>query len=133
MQYYINAIKNYATFSGRARRKEYWMFVLFNMIFSFIASLIDTGLNIMVDGGSIRIISLIYSLFILLPYLSLEVRRLHDTDMAGGWILVGLIPMIGWILLIVFYCTAGTIGENRFGEDPKKSNSELDYLGGFIE
>jgi uncharacterized membrane protein YhaH (DUF805 family) len=51
------------------------------------------------------------------------VRRLHDTDMAGGWILVGLIPMIGWILLIVIYCTAGTIGENRFGEDPKKSNS----------
>jgi uncharacterized membrane protein YhaH (DUF805 family) len=125
MQYYINAIKNYAICSGRARRKEYWMFVLFNVIFSFIASLIDkfAGLNIMVDGGSIGIISLIYSLFILIPSLSLMVRRLHDTDMAGGWILIGLIPMIGWILLIVFYCTAGTIGENRFGEDPKKLNS----------
>lgn len=124
MQYYINVIKNYATFNGRARRKEYWMFVLFNMIFSIIASLIDrvAGLNIMIAGVPMGIISSIYSLFILLPSLSVIVRRLHDTNRAGGWIFIGLIPLIGWIVLLVFYCTAGTNGSNRFGEDPKKLN-----------
>ena len=82
MQYYLNVIKNYATFSGRARRKEYWMFVLFNIIFSAIASVIDrlTGLNITISGVSIGLISLIYSLFILIPSIAVIVRRLHDTN-----------------------------------------------------
>lgn len=121
MQYYLNVIKNYATFSGRARRKEYWMFVLFNIIFSAIASVIDrlTGLNITISGVSIGLISLIYSLFILIPSIAVIVRRLHDTNRPGGWIFIGLIPLIGWIVLLVFYCTAGTVGNNKYGADPK--------------
>lgn len=122
MEYYVNVIKNYATFSGRARRKEYWMFALFNIIFSIVASLIDrfTGLSIDISGVSIGIISSIYSLFILIPSLAVIVRRLHDTNRSGGWIFIGLIPLIGWIVLLVFYCTAGTVGNNKYGADPKK-------------
>ena len=115
MEYYVNVIKNYATFSGRARRKEYWMFALFNIIFSIVASLIDrfTGLSIDISGVSIGIISSIYSLFILIPSLAVIVRRLHDTNRSGGWIFIGLIPLIGWIVLLVFYCTAGTVGNKK--------------------
>lgn len=121
MQYYVNVIKNYATFSGRARRKEYWMFVLFNILFSFAASLIDriAGLNIAMSGISIGILSSLYSLFILIPSIAVIVRRLHDTNRSGGWFFIGLIPLIGWIVLIVFYCTEGTRGNNKYGADPK--------------
>lgn len=122
MNYYIGVIKKYAEFSGRARRKEYWMFVLFNFIFSFIISIIDkaAGLNIAVSGGEIGILSLIYSLFVLIPSLAVSVRRMHDIEKSGWMLLLGLIPVVGSIILLVLHCKAGTVGENKYGADPKE-------------
>ena len=121
MNYYIGVIKKYAEFSGRARRKEYWMFALFTFIISFIISFIDkaTGLNISVSGGEIGILNIIYSLFILIPSLAVSVRRMHDIDKSGWMLLLGLIPIIGGIILLVLHCKAGTVGENKYGADPK--------------
>ena len=104
MNYYTDAIKKYATFSGRARRKEYWMFVLINFIITWVIGIIEKaiGLTFTVSGAEIGIITLIYSLFILIPSLALTARRLHDTDRSGWWILISLIPVVGSIILFVF-------------------------------
>ena len=112
MNYYIDCWKKYITFSGRARRKEFWMFVLFNIIASCVASAIDKVLGTMMIGS-------LYSLAALLPGLAVCARRLHDTDRSGWWMLVGLIPVVGTIVLIVFACLDSTPGENRFGANPK--------------
>jgi uncharacterized membrane protein YhaH (DUF805 family) len=105
MNYYVDVLKKYAVFDGRARRKEYWMFVLFNLIVSIIVGII---------GGLIKapIIGSIYSLAVLLPSIAVGVRRMHDTDHSGWWL---LLPIVN----LVFACTDGTPGPNRFGENPK--------------
>lgn len=112
MNYYIDAFKNYANFKGRARRKAYWMFVLFNFIVAFVLGFIDGLLGI-------TILSTIYSLAILIPSLALCFRRLHDIGKSGTWILIGLIPLIGEIILIVFFCMDSQAGENQYGPNPK--------------
>jgi uncharacterized membrane protein YhaH (DUF805 family) len=121
---------HYVTFSGRSRRSEYWFWVLFVIIVTFVAIAIDVMLNPdlmttqMADGtASVSaqggIVSGIALLALFLPGLAVAVRRLHDTDRSGWWLLIGLIPLIGFIVLLVFYCTEGTRGANRFGADPK--------------
>lgn len=119
MNWYIGVLKNYVGFSGRARRQEYWMFILINGIISTVLSVIQTMM-----GMETPWISFIYLLATLLPNLAVSIRRLHDTDRSGFWILLNLIPVIGWIVLIVFYCKEGTSGTNRFGNDPKYSISK---------
>ena len=114
MQWYLSVLKNYVGFSGRARRKEYWMFTLINAIV----------------GAIINVIQLILGLEF--PFLSLIlfagnnhsghcscVRRLHDTDRSGAWALLYLVPVIGWLVLFGFACLEGTSGSNRYGNDPK--------------
>ncbi|MCZ8080566.1 MAG: DUF805 domain-containing protein [Fuscovulum sp.] len=107
----IEAVKavfsKYATFEGRARRAEYWWFVLFSFIIAVVLNLINPGLL----GG-------IWSLATLLPSLAVGARRLHDTDRSGWWLLIGFIPVIGLIVLIVFFASRGQTGANRFGADP---------------
>jgi len=118
MSWYVKAIKNYVNFSGRARRKEYWMFFLFNMIFGIVAAVIDRLISS--DFGSgVGIVSSLYSLFVLLPGLSIEFRRLHDINKSAGWIFIALVPVIGWIALFIFSVMGGTIGDNKYGSDPK--------------
>ena len=112
MNYYIECWKKYVEFSGRARRKEYWMFVLFNIIASIVAGVIDGLLGT-------RMIGSLYSLAVLLPGLAVCARRLPDTDRSGWWMLIALIPLVGWIVLLVFMCLDSTPGENRFGANPK--------------
>lgn len=112
MNYYIGCWKKYVEFSGRARRKEYWMFVLFNIIASIVANVIDVALGTMMIGS-------LYSLAVLLPSLAVAARRLHDTDRSGWWLLSALIPIVGWIVLLVFFCQNSKPGENRFGANPK--------------
>ena len=112
MNYYIECWKKYVEFSGRARRKEYWMFVLFNLIASIVAGVIDGLLGT-------RMISSLYSLAVLLRGLAVCARCLHDTDRSGWWMLIALIPLVGWIVLLVFMCLDSTPGENRFGANPK--------------
>lgn len=112
MNYYIDAFKNYVNFKGRARRKEYWMFVLFNFIVAIVLSIIDSLIGI-------TILSTIYSLAVIIPSLALCFRRLHDIGKSGAWILLGLIPLVGEIILIVFFCTDSQAGENQYGPNPK--------------
>ena len=96
MNWYIGVLKKYVEFSGRARRMEYWMFVLINTIIACVIAFVE-GL-----AGSPGFVSVIYSLAVLLPSIAVAVRRLHDTDRTGWWLLIGFIPLIGVIVLIVY-------------------------------
>ncbi|MEH6480218.1 MULTISPECIES: DUF805 domain-containing protein [Pseudoalteromonas] len=113
MEHYMNALRSYADFSGRNRRKAYWMFVLFNFIFSVVCNAIDGVLGTMFIGS-------IYSLALLIPGLSAGARRLHDTGRSGWWQLLWLVPVIGWIVLIVFLAQNSHEGENDYGPNPKE-------------
>jgi len=119
MNWYLKVIKNYAVFSGRARRKEYWMFVLFNIIFCIVAAILDNILGMSIEGVGYGPIYIVYCLAILIPSLAVAVRRLHDTGRTGWFILIGLIPIIGGIWLLVLFCINGNAGENKYGPDPK--------------
>ncbi|WP_417515111.1 DUF805 domain-containing protein [Minwuia sp.] len=123
MNWYLMAWKKFAVFSGRSRRKEYWMFVLINLIISFILTFIDRMLGFgTIDPNGVPtqpILSSIYSLAILVPSIAVTVRRLHDIGKSGWWILIGLIPLIGMVVLIVFACFDSEEGDNRFGPNPK--------------
>jgi uncharacterized membrane protein YhaH (DUF805 family) len=108
--------QKYATFSGRARRSEYWFFVLFSFIVQVIASILDAAFHL--RYGSTGLIENLASLALLLPGLGVAVRRLHDTDRSGWWVLIGLIPIIGWIVLIVFF-VQDSHADNQYGPSPK--------------
>lgn len=113
MNWFIDVIKKYAVFNGRARRKEYWMFVLFYI-------LIYVGLFVVESlVGSPGILVLIFALGLLVPSIAVSIRRLHDTDRSGWWILIGFVPLVGGIVLLVFMCLDGTSGANQYGPDPK--------------
>ncbi|MFJ9339671.1 DUF805 domain-containing protein [Streptomyces sp. NPDC101733] len=114
MNYYTDVIKRYADFDGRARRQEYWMFVLWNIPIVIVLTVIDFAL------GSYPVITWIYTLAVLLPSLGLTVRRLHDTGRSGWWYLISFIPFIGAIWLIVLAATEGNRGQNAYGSDPKQ-------------
>ncbi|MFB2710919.1 DUF805 domain-containing protein [Aeromonas veronii] len=119
MNWYISVLKQYAVFSGRARRTEYWMFVLCNVIVMLLLGMVDKLI-----GGDNELISSIYSLAVLLPSLAVAARRLHDTDRSAWWLLLGLIPIIGTLVLIYFMVCNGQQGPNRFGDDPKAAPSQ---------
>jgi uncharacterized membrane protein YhaH (DUF805 family) len=119
MQWYLDVLKKYAVFSGRARRKEFWMFVLFNFIAAVLAGILDNILNTTYSNQSTGIISTLYSLAVLLPSLSVAIRRMHDIGKSGWWILVSLIPVAGIIWYIVLAATEGQHGDNQYGADPK--------------
>jgi uncharacterized membrane protein YhaH (DUF805 family) len=119
MKWYLSVLRNYATFSGRARRKEYWMFVLFNFIFLICAVAIDLLIN-MAIAFPYGPFSILYCLFILIPSLALDFRRLHDTGKSGWYLLMGLIPFIGGIIILVFMVTEGDPFENEYGPNPKE-------------
>ena len=103
MHWYFGCFKKYATFSGTAGRKEFWMFVLFDFIVICVLYMIDVAMGMGYEGRGV--LSGIYSLVSLLPRLAVAVRRLHDIDNSGWWILIGLVPIIGQIVLLVKYCT----------------------------
>ena len=111
---FVDAIKagfsNYVNFSDRACRSEYWYWVLFVVIAEIVANIIDAVIGL-------GIVSTIFGLGTILPSLAVAVRRLHDLDRSGWWILLSLIPLVGAIILIIWYCSKGTEGPNRFGAD----------------
>ena len=117
MSWYLQALKKYAVFSGRSRRKEYWFFVLFAVIISIVLGVIDVMIG--TQTGGIGILSAIYALAMLIPSIAVSVRRLHDIDKTGWWILIGFIPLIGTIILLIFAFLPGTAGDNKYGADPK--------------
>ena len=115
---FVTAVKTcfskYATFTGRAARSEYWFFALFYIIVSVIAVSID----LLVLQSTVTIVYYIVAVCLLLPTLAVTVRRLHDTDRSGWWVLIAFVPLVGPILLLVWYCTRGTDQANRFGAAP---------------
>jgi len=117
MSWYIEVLKKYAVFSGRARRMEYWMFALFNFLVSFGLALID-GFAGLANKDGIGPLSAIYSLAVLLPSLALGVRRLHDIGRSGWWLLIVLVPVIGVIVLFVFSVLPSEPGSNEYGDNP---------------
>ncbi|MBJ6108658.1 DUF805 domain-containing protein [Hymenobacter sp. BT523] len=119
MQYFLQALRNYAVFSGRARRKEYWMFVLFQLIFGIVAMTLDSMLGLAIAPLPYGYIYVLFSLAMLLPGLSLAVRRLHDVNKSGLFLLIAFIPLVGAIWLLVLMCTEGTPGDNQYGPNPK--------------
>lgn len=122
MEWYLKAFRNYATFKGRARRKEYWMFQLFNLVVLILLASLDGFLGLKI--GTYGIFYSLYSIAAFLPNLSIQVRRLHDIGRAGEWALIGLIPIVNiifFIVLIIWNMQDSKPGENRFGLNPKVS------------
>jgi uncharacterized membrane protein YhaH (DUF805 family) len=120
MQWFTEVIKKYAVFSGRARRKEFWMFTLFSVIISIILSIVDRAIGTTYGANdSSGVLQSIYGLAILLPTIGVSIRRMHDTGRSGWWILIALIPCVGWIIFIVFAAQEGNAGDNQHGPDPK--------------
>jgi len=129
MNWYLKVLRQYVDFSGRARRTEYWMFTLVNLIVEIVLGFIDRALGLgsfsgttsggVAFTGSLGLLGGLYALAVLLPSLGVSVRRLHDTNRTGWWLLIGLIPFVGTIVLLVFFVLQGTRGPNRYGEDPK--------------
>lgn len=112
MEWYLEVLKKYADFSGRARRKEYWMFTLVNFIIMVLLVILEGLL------GIVGVISGLYSLAVLIPTIAVAVRRLHDTGRSGWWFLLVFIPLAGLILL-VFFILSGDDEENDYGISPK--------------
>lgn len=119
MNWYLEALRKYAVFDGRARRMEYWMFVLINCLIVVVLSVVDTVVGLFSLGNSIGALTGLYWLVVLVPSVAVTVRRLHDTDRSGWWALLALLPVLGTIVLFVFCVLDGTPGPNRFGENPK--------------
>jgi uncharacterized membrane protein YhaH (DUF805 family) len=115
-----SGFRNYVGFSGRAARSEYWYWVLFIFIVGLITSGVDHG----IVGGNSQFspVTSIVGLALLLPNLGMAVRRLHDLDKSGWFLLLGLIPIIGVIILLFWFVQRGTVGDNRFGPDPLASS-----------
>jgi len=113
MKWYLNVLQNYAKFNGRARRSEYWYFALFNIIISL-------SLAFLRIYTSFTLLQGLYSLFVLLPSIAVSVRRMHDVDKSGWYI---LIPIYNLVLA----CTEGTPGENKYGQDPKQDIPTFDF------
>jgi uncharacterized membrane protein YhaH (DUF805 family) len=128
MNWYLQVLKNYTVFSGRARRKEYWMFALFNLIFFIVAMIIDNVLGTTFKFNSpygshslpYGYFYLLYALAVLIPGLAVAVRRLHDVGKSGWMILIALIPIIGAIWLFVLMVTNSDTGVNQYGPNPKE-------------
>jgi len=122
MNWYFQVLKKYAVFDGRARRKEYWYFVLFNFIIGFVLGLIESLAGIAPEMG-FSVLGGIYSLAVLLPGIGVSIRRLHDTGRSGWWLFIGLIPFIGAIIILVITVTDSQEGTNQYGPSPKITDS----------
>ncbi|MNI51710.1 Inner membrane protein YhaI [compost metagenome] len=127
MKWYLKVLKNYVGFSGRARRKEYWMFNLFNSLimlilyiplFASVASMIVNG-EPSGSGSAFSFVFFLYALALFLPSLAVTVRRLHDIGKSGWWYLISLVPFAGPIILLVFLCTDSEAAANQYGPNPK--------------
>jgi uncharacterized membrane protein YhaH (DUF805 family) len=119
MSWFITVLKKYAVFSGRARRKEYWMYVLFYIIFLIVATILDNVLHTTIGNLPYGWIYSLYALALLIPTLAVAVRRLHDIGKSGWWLLIGLVPFIGGIWLLVLYVRDSQPGDNAYGPNPK--------------
>ena len=114
MDWYLQALKKYAVFKGRARRKEYWMFLLVNTIISFFIGIIGGVAGIQEILGSL------YTLAVIIPGTAVAIRRLHDTGRSGWWQFLVIVPILGWILLLIWLVKDSDEGHNKYGPNPKE-------------
>ncbi len=119
MNWYLLVLKKYVDFSGRARRKEYWMFMLFHVIFAVAAVIVDDLMGLSFDESGVGLVYILYAVATFLPGLAVSVRRLHDIGKSGWMILISLIPIIGGIWLLVLAVTEGEPNANQYGPNPK--------------
>jgi len=120
MKWYLKVLKQYSDFNGRARRKEYWMFFLFNMSFAFLAAILDNLIGTANSELGYGVIYGLYALAMFIPGLAVGVRRLHDVGKSGWMMLIVLIPLIGAIWLLILMVTDSNPGENQYGPNPKE-------------
>ena len=120
MNWYLTAFRKYAVFSGRSRRREYWFWVLFNIIVVAALASLDVMLSSALLGSPLTLLSAVYGLASLIPGLAVSVRRLHDTGHSAWALFLGLIPLVGAIILLVWDLTDSQPGDNRYGPNPKQ-------------
>jgi uncharacterized membrane protein YhaH (DUF805 family) len=123
VNWYLEVLRKYAVFSGRARRKEYWMFLLINIIITIVLIAIDSLIGTFRPRAGVGLLEGLYSLAVLIPSLAVTVRRLHDIGRSGWWILIGLIPFIGGIVLLIFALLDSEPGSNEYGPNPKRQEA----------
>ncbi|ULQ48128.1 DUF805 domain-containing protein [Flagellatimonas centrodinii] len=119
MNWYLGVLKQYAVFSGRARRREYWMFTLFNIIAAVVLSAIDGVFGSFSAEAGVGLLSGLYLLAVLLPSIGVSIRRLHDTGRSGWWLLLVLVPVVGPLIVLVFMVLDSQAGSNDYGPNPK--------------
>jgi uncharacterized membrane protein YhaH (DUF805 family) len=124
MELMLQPLRKYADFQGRARRSEYWLFVLLTLGFNVVSrGLLKLFEPFPIIEIVVALIAIVCALGLLTPALAVAFRRLHDTGRSAWWLLLWLVPILGWIVLLVFLVTPGTPGPNRFGRDPKAADS----------
>ena len=120
MNWFLTVLKeHYADFNGRARRKDYWMFVLWNLIVAIVLGVILGALVAFTGIKALMVVAYLYGLAVLIPSIALGVRRLHDIGKSGLWYLSCLVPVVGSILLLIFFCLDSQPGPNKWGANPK--------------
>ena len=119
MHWYLDVLKKYAVFDGRARRQEYWMFCLFNILVSIGFMIIDYVAGLTEAAGGQSPLNILYTLATFLPGIGVAIRRLHDTNRSGWWILIAFVPLIGVIMLLIWMVTDSNPGSNKYGSNPK--------------
>jgi uncharacterized membrane protein YhaH (DUF805 family) len=124
MNWYSKVVKQYTDFYGRARRKEYWMFTLFNCMFFIVAMVLDNVLGLTIGNLPYGALYFLYAIFIFIPGLAVTVRRLHDIGKSGWMLLISLLPIVGAIWLLVLLLTNSQHEENEYGESPKLISDE---------
>jgi uncharacterized membrane protein YhaH (DUF805 family) len=122
MNWYLEVLKKYAVFNGRSTRAEYWYFNLFNFLAFFVLSFVDGVIGSFNPEVGIGLLGGIYSLAVLIPNIAVSVRRLHDTDRSGWWLLIYLIPLIGALVLLIFMVQDSQQSDNQYGLNPKPGN-----------
>ena len=125
MSWYLEVLQKYAVFDGRARRKEYWVFLLINILVSVVLIAIDNLIGTFSPQAGFGLLQGLYSLAILIPSIAVTVRRLHDTGRTGWWILISLVPVIGGIVLLVFMVLDSEPETNEYGPNPKEAGYSL--------
>ena len=120
-EYFVNVFKkHYADFQGRASRSEFWYFTLFSFLISIAISIVTGIIGAVLNTGIFGFLSVIYSLAVIVPSICLGIRRLHDTGKSGWWYLISLVPVVGFIILIVFWVMDSEPDRNQYGPNPKR-------------
>lgn len=120
MSWYLKVLKKYAVFSGRAQRKEYWLFFLFSLIIEVVLMLIDHAAGLADTASGYGPLSGLYTLAVLIPGVAVSVRRLHDTTHSGWWLLINLVPLIGTVVFLIFMVRDSEPYQNQYGPNPKQ-------------